>query len=73
MKQLHFTRAGADIQVAYQGNHRFVIHTIREMPELYKAAVFHRDEGNTKPIATTVVDSRAKAIDWLAKYGEKAA
>jgi hypothetical protein len=73
MKQLHFQRAGSDIQVAYEGNYRFVVHTVREMPELYKAAVFHRDEGNTKPINTKVVDSRAEAIDWLAKQRETVA
>jgi hypothetical protein len=70
MKQLHFQRAGSDIQVAYEGNYRFVIHTVREQPELYLAQVFDREGGNTKPLDTHVADTRAKAIDWLARKRE---
>jgi len=73
MKELHFTRAGADIQVAYEGNLRFVIHTVREQPELYIAKVFKRDDGNANPLASQLADSRAKAIDFLARHREKAA
>ena len=68
MKQLHFTRNGADMQVASQGNRRFVIHTVRDMPELYLAKVFEREGRRREPIASAYFDTRAKAIDWLSRY-----
>jgi hypothetical protein len=77
MKQLHFQKVSGrgSICVADEGPYRFALHEAivgskpgRPIEVRWRAKVFERYSVRISPIADAEFRSRAKAIDWLARY-----
>ena len=66
MKLLHFTRVGS-LDVAYDGNKRFVIERIGCS---FRASVFLRTSRSGRPQVCSTFELRSEAIHWLSKFYE---